>query len=61
MGGVATNIGGLRQPDRLQGIGEAPEAIVAANGGQEAAEFYVKRYFGCGKGEALEICQARQG
>ena len=53
VGGVVTNIGGLQQGDRLKGMGEAPGAVVAANGGQEAAECSVKRYFSSNKGSAL--------
>ena len=48
MGGVAADTGGLRQGDRLRGRGEAPGAVVEENGGQEAAECYVKRNFGGG-------------
>ena len=35
--------------------------MVAANDGQEAAECYVKRDLGDGKGEELEIQQVWQG
>ena len=58
---IASNIGGLLQGDSLRGSREAPEAVVAANGGQETAECYVKIYFGGGKGESLEIRQAWRG
>ena len=61
MGGVASDIGGLRQGGRLQGRGEAPGAVVAANGGHKLAECYVKRYFGGDKGSALEIRKAWRG
>ena len=40
---------------------EAPGAVVEANGGHKVAECYVKRYFGNGKGAALEIRQAWRG
>ena len=36
-------------------------AVVGANGVQKATEFYVKKYFGCGRGAALEILQAWRG
>ena len=35
--------------------------MLESNGGQKAAECYVKRNFGGGKGEALEIRQEWQG
>ena len=38
MGGVATNTGVMIQGYRLRGRGEDPGAVVAVNGGQEAAE-----------------------
>ena len=58
MGGVASYLGGLRQRDRLRGGREAPRDVVEAIGGQKAAECYVKRDFGGGKGAELEIRQA---
>ena len=58
MGEVAYNLGGLIQGYRLQGSKEVSGAVVESNGNQEAAEFYVKRYFGGDKGAALEIRQA---
>ena len=61
MGGVASNVGGLRQRYRLRGRREEPGAVVAENGGQKADECYVKRDFDGGKGAALEIWQAWQG
>ena len=36
---------------------EALGAVVEVNGGQKAAECYIKRYFGGSKGVALEIRQ----
>ena len=36
-------------------------SMVAKNSGQEAADFYVKRDFGGGKGAALEIRQVWWG
>ena len=53
MGVVASNLVGLQHRDMLQGRREAPVSVVAANGGQKAAEFYVERYFGDGKEAAL--------
>ena len=62
MGGVESNIVGLQQGYSLRGGGGGePGAVVESNGDQEAAELYVKRYFGGGKGAALEIRQAWQG
>ena len=61
VGGIATNLVGLQQGDWLRGTRETPGAVVATNSGQEAYECYVKRYFGGGKGEALEIRQAWRG
>ena len=61
MGGGATNPGGLQQVYRLRGRGEATGIVVAANGGQEAAECYVKRDFVGSKGVALEIWQTWWG
>ena len=40
---------------------EDPEYVVVENGGQETTEGDVKRYFGGGKGAALEIWQAWRG
>ena len=61
MGGVKSNIGGLRQGDRLAARWEEPGAVMTANGSQEVSLCYVKKYFGVGKGAALEIWQAWQG
>ena len=61
MGGVVSNLGGLRQRDRLRGGREAPGVVVTENGGQKAAECYIKIDFGGGKGAALEIWQAWRG
>ena len=61
MGGIETNPGGMRQGGRLLGRGKAPGSVVAANVGQEAAECYVKRDSGIGKGEALETRQELRG
>ena len=36
-------------------------ALLAENGDEETADCYVRRYFGGGKGVALEIRQAWQG
>ena len=55
MDDVAPYLGGLWQRDRLQVTGEAPGAVVESNEGQKSSECYVKRYFGDGKGAALEI------
>ena len=38
LGEVVSNIGGLRQGYKIRGRREAPEAMVAEKGGQEAAE-----------------------
>ena len=59
--GVASNLGGLRQGDRIRGRREAPGAVVASKGVHKAAECYVKINFGDGKGVALEIRQALRG
>ena len=61
MVGVVSNLGGLCQIDRIRGRRETPGSMVAANGGQKAAELYVKRYFGGGKGVALEIRKVWRG
>ena len=57
MGDIAANNGGLQQGYMLRVTGEAPGAMVAENGAQEAVECCGKRDFGRGKGEALEIGQ----
>ena len=57
MGGVASYLGGMWQRDRLRGGREALGSMVEANIGHKSAECYVKKYFGGGKGEALEIQQ----
>ena len=61
MGGVAANTGGLRQRERIKGMGEVLGDVVVANGGQEAAQWYIQIYFGGDKGKVLEIRQAWQG
>ena len=47
----------MRQVDGLQGRGEAPGAMAVENGGLEAYECGVRRYFGGVKGAALGIRQ----
>ena len=61
MGGVASNFVGLRQREIFRGRKEEPGAVVAANSSHKSADFYIKRYFGSGKGEALETQKAWQG
>ena len=43
MGGVKSNIGGLRQGDRLAARWEEPGAVMTANGSQEVSLCYVKK------------------
>ena len=45
----------------MRGVGEAPLAVVAENGGSEAAECDVRRDLGSVKGASLVICQVWQG
>ena len=61
MGGIEADNGNLRHGYRLRGRGEATGDVAAANGGLEAAECDVRRYFGGGKGAALEIQQVWRG
>ena len=61
MGGVEANTVYLLQGDSLLGREEAPGAVVEANGGQGAAEFYIKRDLGGSKGTEVEIRQEWQG
>ena len=42
-------------------MGEVLGDVVVANGGQEAAQWYIQIYFGGDKGKVLEIRQVWQG
>ena len=57
VGEVEADIENLRQRDRLQGRGEAPEDVVMGKVSLEAVECAVRRYFGGSKVEALGIQQ----
>ena len=50
MGGVEADTGGFQQGYRIQGRGEATVSVVLKNGGPEADDCNVNRYFGEGKG-----------